>query len=212
MNHNRQKAPRMRLNSFVSPDRMCYPRRTTKTQTPVLVAALLVISLLPSASATAQNGSTSEQKIKVAYLYNFIRYVEWPDQAFQDSSSPFVIGVMANDPHGRLLDRVAAKKRARGRRIIVRRFRSSDEIRNCHLVFISAVSNAADEAEAIARTKNQHTLLVCDAVVAPQPGSPIRFFADHDGTIGLRINVDAMGRRALKADAKLLNIATVERG
>ncbi|WP_231744003.1 YfiR family protein [Stieleria neptunia] len=172
---------------------------------------LVLTGLLTGPPAAAQTGMASERNVKVAYLYNFLRYVRWPPTAYADDSAPTVIGIMSGDPHGRLLNQVAATKSVRGRRIVVRQFDSVSEIQACHLVFLHAGTAPSDEAEAIARTAQQNALLICDAVVAPQRGVPIRFFADHDGTIGLKINVDAMARRGLQADAKLLNIATIER-
>ena len=190
-----------------NPARTIDPRRRTG----VVITLLVLSSILVDQPADAQSGMASERNVKVAYLYNFLRYVRWPETAYADESSPTVIGILAGDPHGRLLNQVAAKKRARGRRIVVREFDSVHEIQACHLVFLHAGTTPTDEAEAIARTERQNTLLICDAVVAPLRGVPIRFFADHDGTIGLKINVDAMARRGLQADAKLLNIASIER-
>ncbi|WP_372898542.1 YfiR family protein [Stieleria sp.] len=189
------------------PARTIVPRRRTG----VVMTLLILTGILVDQPADAQTSLASERNVKVAYLYNFLRYVRWPETAYADESSPTVIGILTGDPHSRLLNQVAAKKQARGRRIVVREFDSVREIQSCHLVFLHAGTAPADEAEAIARTERQNTLLICESVVAAQRGVPIRFFADHDGTIGLRINVDAMTRRGLQADAKLLNIASIER-
>ncbi|WP_182867927.1 YfiR family protein [Stieleria mannarensis] len=175
------------------------------------VALLVMAGLADAPTARADVGTATEQKVKVAYLYNFLRYVRWPETAYTDEASPMVIGIIDGDPHARLLNQVAAKKKARGRQIVVREFDSVGVIQACHLVFLHAGIPAADEAEAIRRTEQQKSLLICESARGTQPGVPIRFFTDRDGTIGLRINLDAMARRGLQADAKLLNIATIQR-
>lgn len=201
------------------PTRRCRAERRGRDCGPDSTAARIFIRLMvlvvvlgfASQRAVGQKTTSAEHKVKVAYLYNFLRYVRWPQQAFSDDASPMVIGILNGDPHARLLDQVAAKKRVRGRTIVVRRFGSVKEIKQCHLVFLYSGISAADEAEAIALTEQQQALLICDSGLAPQPGAPIRFFSDQDGTIGLQINIDAMERRNLQADAKLLNIASVVR-
>jgi hypothetical protein len=34
----------------------------------------------------------SEQQVKAAYLFNFIKFVDWPQGAFPDKNSPILIG------------------------------------------------------------------------------------------------------------------------
>ncbi|MCA9138414.1 MAG: YfiR family protein [Planctomycetales bacterium] len=178
-------------------------------RTAVMVGLLL---LTMATVASAQSEVTPEQKIKVAYLYNFIRYVQWPDSTFLDKEAPFVIGILDDDPHSQLLERIAKRKLARGRTIVVRRFTDVNQIRDCHLVFLSDSTKPNEVADVITRTEQQHSLLVCDIVATPNKDAPIQFYYDQDGTIGLKINIAAMERRDLKADAKLLNVASVVRG
>ena len=50
--------------------------------------------LLVPATAPAQgidDVETKEAKVKSAFLLNFARYVEWPENAFASSNSPVVI-------------------------------------------------------------------------------------------------------------------------
>ena len=47
--------------------------------------------LLAPAPAAAQRSDSSEAPVKAAFLYNFTKFVEWPDAAFAQPSSPFVV-------------------------------------------------------------------------------------------------------------------------
>ena len=51
-----------------------------------------------SAQDDEETTASREYRIKAAYLYQFGRYVEWPAKAFANSKSPFVIGVLEQDP------------------------------------------------------------------------------------------------------------------
>src|SRR5438876_11931632 len=62
----------------------------------------------------AQSLSSREYEIKAAYLYNFIKYVDWP--SYGDT---ITIGVLGNDPFGAALARLNGKI-VKGRRLLVR--------------------------------------------------------------------------------------------
>src|SRR4051794_27981903 len=68
----------------------------------LLAAIMIVFGLAPSAHA--QIAASGEYKIKAVYLYNFVQYVDWPAGAFADEKSPLIIGVLGNDPFGKILD------------------------------------------------------------------------------------------------------------
>src|SRR6185295_556777 len=79
----------------------------------ILIAAVPTLS--PENSLQAQ--SVSDTQVKAAFLYNFAKFVEWPADAFPDSGSPIVIGVVGNDPFGGTLDQTTSGKTANGRPI-----------------------------------------------------------------------------------------------
>ena len=74
-----------------NPARTIDPRRRTG----VVITLLVLSSILVDQPADAQSGMASERNVKVAYLYNFLRYVRWPETAYADESSPTVIGILA---------------------------------------------------------------------------------------------------------------------
>src|SRR5688572_19604719 len=48
--------------------------------------------------------SSTETKLKAAYLFNFARYTEWPVAALPESDSPITIAILGDDPFGEILD------------------------------------------------------------------------------------------------------------
>ena len=49
-------------------------------------------------------------KVKAAYIYNFTKYVRWPEGAFSEADSPLVIGVYGDDPFDAVLDKTMQGK------------------------------------------------------------------------------------------------------
>jgi hypothetical protein len=67
----------------------------------LLVSARLVVS----PEEHAQDAS-SECQVKAAYLFNFLKFMEWPAEAFVDPHAPIVIGIVGDDPFGDALPQV----------------------------------------------------------------------------------------------------------
>ncbi|MDZ7605227.1 MAG: YfiR family protein [Cyclobacteriaceae bacterium] len=63
-------------------------------------------------------------------MYNFSKYVKWPDNM---NSGKFVIGVLGSSVMHNELKAMAASKNVNGLPIEVRQFNSVAEVRNCHI-------------------------------------------------------------------------------
>ena len=76
----------------------------------------------PSTAYSQDIEIAKEYKVKVAYIYNFARYIKWPSDAFADRESPFVIGILGDAPFGDTLERLTESRKIYDRRIAIRRF------------------------------------------------------------------------------------------
>ncbi len=56
----------------------------------------VALTLAFSPSAQAQRGAELN-RLKAAFIFQFTNFVEWPEDTFEDDSSPFVICVVGND-------------------------------------------------------------------------------------------------------------------
>ena len=68
----------------------------------VIVRLFTLACLLAGLSSTgaAEEAPTKEYQVKAAFLYNFTKFVEWPEQSFAGTNSPLLIGVFGKDPFG----------------------------------------------------------------------------------------------------------------
>src|SRR3982750_2429395 len=103
----------------------------------VFLATLLLVTPVPTYAQTSR-----EYQIKAVFLFNFAQFTEWPPEAFPDPEAPFVIGLLGTDPFGKTLEETVRDERARGHRIEIRHYRAVEEIKTCHILYISQSEGA----------------------------------------------------------------------
>lgn len=159
--------------------------------------------------APAQTNTSKEYKVKAAFLYNFAQFVEWPTVAFSDAQSPMVIGVFGNDPFDGYLDELVRGEKVNGRPLHVQRYRQVEEIKTCHVLFISK-SEMGQLDGILAGVKGRNILTVGEAEGFATRGGMIRF-ATEQSKIRLRINVEAAKAANLTISSKLLRLTEIVR-
>src|SRR5690348_5325479 len=88
--------------------------------------------------ALAQNSGPTEYQIKAAYLYNFVKFVDWPTQAYAGPTSPTVIGVLGENVFGDDLGQTLHNKVIHHHPLQFKQFDSVAAVTNCQILFISA--------------------------------------------------------------------------
>src|ERR1700744_2569340 len=58
----------------------------------------LIAVALSGRDGRAQPAQPTEYQLKAAFLFNFAKFVEWPQQSFTNKTSPLVIGVLGENP------------------------------------------------------------------------------------------------------------------
>jgi hypothetical protein len=96
-----------------------------------LLSAVAIAVLAPRFASPADDGL--EYQVKAAFLFNFLKFVEWPPAA---SGAPWVIGVLGHDPFGDVLDRTVQGKTVNGHGIEVRRYTRVADVRGCNVLFV----------------------------------------------------------------------------
>jgi hypothetical protein len=165
----------------------------------------LILSLLLSAAVAA--AAPDEYQVEAVFLLHFTQFVEWPPQAFAAADTPFVIGVLGQDPFGRALDEAVRGETMNGHPLVIKRFSSVDDLRPCQILYIdrSAV-NQADRV--IGSLLHTGTLTVTNFEV-PAPADTIIRFLNEDQRIRLRINVEYARNAGLTISSKLLRPSQV---
>ncbi len=170
-----------------------------------LAASIAVAAALLARSPAPRAFELREYEIKAGFLFNFFHFVEWPPDAFADSTDPLRLEVVGHDPFDGALERLVEGRLVNGRRVVV--FFSADMRRGPrgHLVFVSD-SEVKRVASIIATLRRSPALTV----------SSIDGFAERGGVIGFVqagesvrfvINRAAAGESRLRISSKLLSLA-----
>ena len=172
---------------------------------------VLIFSLLSiPGHAPAQQPVAREYQIKAVFLFNFTQFVQWPAHAFQNASSPLVIGVVGEDPFGPFLNQTVTGEAMANHNLVVERYASIDEVKDCHILFIS-LTDKQDLRRALDRVKTKPTLTVSDTEGFTRMGGMIRFY-NEVGRTRLRINMEPVNESGLIISSKLLRLAEITPG
>jgi hypothetical protein len=154
--------------------------------------------------------SSPEYQLKAVFLFNFAQFVEWPASSFPEPDTPLSICILGEDPFGAYLDETVRGEAVGNHPLAVRRYRTVDEIRGCHILFVSR-EEQGHLSEILDSMKGHSVLTVSDAERFASRGGMIRFVTDRN-RIRLRINLDAARAANLTLSSKLLRPAQIVRG
>jgi hypothetical protein len=176
----------------------------------MIVKKALILTLCWTAfgiPSTLAQKPPNEYEVKSACLYNFLKYVEWPAQALPDPKGPFLLGVLGDDPFGKLLDNTVADKSIDERKIMVRRSNRLEDLKTCHLLFVSQ-SEKSRVKRILADLKDAGVLTVGEFDTFAHDGGMINFTRAGE-KVRFEINLNAAQRSGLKISPKLLNVAKI---
>ena len=149
----------------------------------------------------------SEYPLKAVFLFNFVQFVEWPASAHATPDSPIVVGIVGEDPFGAALDNTLKDEQVGGRALEARRFKLSEDVTGCHVVFIPG--SAKDRAEDLLRKlQGQPVLIVSETPGFAERGSVINLVMTGQ-KIRFEVNPQTAARQGLRISSKLLQLAKV---
>ena len=162
--------------------------------------SLSIFSLLSILLTSSLWGSTSalETKLKAAYLYNFTKFVEWP----QSTGKTIRICVSGDFAIAKMLEDLAAKQGDK-KEFSIHSVSKSDSV-ECDMFYISGSDR--DVKTALELIKEHDILTVSDNDTFNDQGGIITLFQDN-GKIRFSINLSAVKKTNLKISSKLLELA-----
>jgi hypothetical protein len=174
-------------------------------------AKLLVTSLALLAVAAphlSRAAAPNEYSLKSVFLYNFCRFIDWPDSAFAGPNDPIVIGVLGDDPFGSLLEEAVRGETFRGRSIRLEHYRSPREVGRCHVLFVSA-SETSHINEILGAVAGRNIVTVGETEAFIERGGMISLVADRN-RVRLLVNPNTLRAARLEVSSKLLRVAEIK--
>jgi hypothetical protein len=184
-----------------------------------LVLSCLVLCAVCVIASDDEVTEDREYKIKAAFIYNFIKAVEWPPEHIEDTNA-IVIGIIGRNPFGDAFKPVE-NKIVKDRHLVVRVFKGpseneeSDEqeqmfdvegVRTCHVLFICS-SEAGHIDDIITAVKEYPVLTVSEVGGFLDTGGIINFVPGANQPV-FDINLAASRKVGLAISSKLLRIAS----
>lgn len=168
-----------------------------------LRTGLLLAALGCSLRAVAQTPLT-EAQAKASALFNFARYVEWPDRAFASREAPFVFCLAGRDSLASGLTSLEGRT-LHGRATVAKRVLGVEELRACHVLFIGE-NEERRLVPMLRSTASEPVLTVGDGVGFTEAGGAIGI-ALEEGRIRFDINRLSLDQAQLRASSNLLRLA-----
>lgn len=165
-------------------------------------ALCLLLILAPPRIGAA---SPTEYELKLVYLFNFTKYVSWPDSAFESAESPLHICTIGKVQESGLATQLS-NKQARNRPIAFTQLTSFPQQTKCHILFVSR-SVGRSQLHSIVSNLDTPTLLVGETPDFAKHHGVIGFVLDGQRRIRLEINLIHAQQRQLSIRAQLLEIA-----
>jgi len=79
----------------------------------------------------------SEYEIKAAYIFNFAKFIEWPE--IEGNSDTLILGIYGTDPFGNILEKTLIGRKAQGKDWKIIRSSNLSDLTKCHILFVSDV-------------------------------------------------------------------------
>ena len=174
----------------------------------------ICIGLAISFAATAAHGVSKGYKVRAAYLYNFLKYIDWPGSSFSGADAPISICVLGEDRFEGILETATSGKSVKGRAVSIKNFPAgapAPPASECQILFISdSEKDRVDEL--LAAVAGSAIATVSEVGGFGEKGGMLNF-SMQGAKMKVELNMGAAEKAGLKVSAKLQQVSTpVETG
>ena len=140
--------------------------------------------------AGAESSAPTMHQVQAAFLFNFAKFVTWPDGAFRRNGDSLIIGVLGEDPLGDILEETIRDKTVMGKKLVVKRFARIQDAAHSHILFLST-SEESRLSELIKALEKTNILTVSDMEQFAENGGMVAFTVE-DQRVRFNVNVGAV--------------------
>lgn len=157
------------------------------------------VSVLPDDSEEAN------ARIKSIYIYNFTKYIEWPENYREGN---FVIGFIGNNSALLTeLSKMSSVKKVGNQSIEIKNISNVDDNTRFNIIFILS-DNSSQLTEVVNKVKNKSTLIVTEKQGLAKQGAGINFVVIENKQ-KIELNKKNIEKYKLKVASALENMAKV---
>ena len=165
---------------------------------------VLGAALLGMAAPLAAQRPEAEDALKAAYLYNFTKFIDWPESAFVGTTAPFTVCVFADDRFRREVQAALHDEKVRGRPIELAPA-TTDDLKLCHLAYFNA-AEAERHSKRLPELRMAPVLTVGEGLRFLEQGGLVAFVIEQD-RVRFSVSRRAADAAGLNVSSKLLRVA-----
>jgi hypothetical protein len=169
-----------------------------------LCVAFCAPAFLFSVCSQAQPPQVNAYQVQAAYLYNFGKFVKWPDGSPASQSGTFTICVLDGDPFGDTLQSTLAGESIGGKPVAVKRLPKAEDAAACHILFISSAQGRG-LGKILTAVDQISVLTVSDMPDFSRRGGMIQFLLEGN-RIRFEINLESAQKSHLVLASELLKV------
>ena len=165
-----------------------------------LIALLLLCNGVPSHSSEV----SQEYQLKAAFLFNFARFITWPENALPEESKTINFCIIGENPFGTILSNIESKIIS-GHSVKIYYLDTRSNPQQCHLAFFGK-GTGGEPQDIEWKFTSETTLTVSDMKDFINIGGDIEFIRKKN-RIKFVINNSRLKRKGLTPRASLLELA-----
>lgn len=145
-----------------------------------------------------------EYEVKAAFIFNFAKFVQWPESAFGQDNE-LALCVVGEDPFGNALDTLEGRT-VQDRTIKLYRVETPTTVEHCHIAFIAQPKSANNDTVTARIAEKGGILTISDVDGFLEAGGTIELRLVN-GKIRFGVNLDAARQAELDISSRLLRLA-----
>lgn len=170
------------------------------------LCCFLLLFRVPLVYCEAVTGS--EYDVKLGFIFNFINFVSWPPEAFEDEPERLIFCFDSAHPSSDALYKLEGKK-IRGRAIQVIPYQDGACLEQSHVLFF-ATQDTKRIQQTLDLVEERSILTIGEVDGFTRMGGVINFFEERN-RLRFKVNISAARRNRLKMSSQLLGSAEIVR-
>lgn len=149
--------------------------------------------------------SLSQAQITAAFVFNFAKFTDWPQQAFVDSATPLTVCFLGGEDVRAAFQNISAGKTVNGRQILVRDVKFAGEVLDCRVVYVDG-TNGPVVTGVLKNARQGCALVIGTSADFLVHGGIIKLLMENN-RMRFDVNIGAAARAKIHLSSKLLALA-----